>query len=166
MKENFEKCLEMLLHHEGGYVNHPKDPGGETNLGVTKRVYEEWGGTKDMKSLTVEDVAPIYKTKYWDLVKGDDLPHGVDWCTFDWAVNSGASRSAKAIQKIVGANPDGVIGPKTLALIAKQDPRFMVQEFFKLRQDFYESLDTFETFGRGWTTRNKETTDSALNLIK
>ena len=61
MKENFEKCLEMLLHHEGGYVNHPKDPGGETNLGVTKRVYEEWGGTKDMKALTIEDVAPIYK---------------------------------------------------------------------------------------------------------
>jgi len=166
MKENFEKCLEMLLHHEGGYVNHPKDPGGETNLGVTKRVYEEWGGTKDMRALTIEDVAPIYKKKYWDLVKGDYLPSGLDWCTFDWAVNSGASRSAKAIQKIVGANPDGVIGPKTLALIEKQDIKFMIEEFFKLRQDFYESLDTFETFGRGWTTRNKETTDKSLSLVQ
>ncbi len=60
-KENFEDCLQTILHHEGGYVNHPKDPGGETNLGVTKRVYEEWGGSKDMKDLTEEDVAPIYK---------------------------------------------------------------------------------------------------------
>ena len=65
---NFEKCLEIILHHEGGYVNHPKDPGGETNLGVTKRVYEEWGGTKDMKDLTVEDVAPIYKKNYLSLI--------------------------------------------------------------------------------------------------
>ena len=66
--ENYQKCLNMILHHEGGYVNHPKDPGGETNLGVTKRVYEEWGGTKDMKDLEVEDVAPIYRKNYWDRI--------------------------------------------------------------------------------------------------
>ena len=166
MKENFDKCLEMLLHHEGGYVNHPKDPGGETNLGVTKRVYEDWGGTKDMKALTIEDVAPIYKKKYWDLIKGDELPSGVDWCAFDWAVNSGVSRSAKALQKISGAEQDGVIGRNSLALISKVNPEFLIKEFFKLRQDFYESLDTFETFGRGWTTRNKETTDKSLSLVQ
>ena len=80
MKENFQKCLKIILHHEGGYVNHPRDPGGETNLGVTKRVYEEWGGTKDMKDLTHEDVEPIYKKNYWDRVKGDDLPEGLDLC--------------------------------------------------------------------------------------
>ena len=76
MQSNYDKCLETILHHEGGYVNHPKDPGGETNLGVTKRVYEEHGGTKDMKDLTVEDVAPIYKKGYWDKMKGDELPGG------------------------------------------------------------------------------------------
>ena len=125
MKDNFDECLKMLLHHEGGYVNHPKDPGGETNLGVTKRVYEKWGGTKDMKDLTFDDVAPIYKKNYWNRCKCDDLESGVDWVVFDWAVNSGTGRSAKAIQKICGAAQDGAIGPKTLALFKSQDTEYL-----------------------------------------
>ena len=80
----------MILHHEGGYVNHPRDPGGETNLGVTKRVYEEFGGEKDMKDLTVEDVAIIYKKGYWDKCKCDSLPSGLDLVVFDFAVNAGS----------------------------------------------------------------------------
>ena len=166
MKDNFDECLKMLLHHEGGYVNHPSDPGGETNLGVTKKVYQEWGGTKDMKDLTVEDVAPIYKKNYWDRCKCDDLESGVDWVVFDWAVNSGTGRSAKAIQKICGASQDGAIGPKTLALIGKQNTQYVIEEFGKIRQDFYESLKTFDTFGKGWTRRNKETTAKALEMIQ
>ena len=166
MKDNFDECLKMLLHHEGGYVNHPSDPGGETNLGVTKKVYQEWGGTKDMKDLTVEDVAPIYKKNYWDRCKCDDLESGVDWVVFDWAVNSGTGRSAKAIQKICGATQEGAIGPKTLALIGKQNTQYVVEEFGKIRQDFYESLKTFDTFGKGWTRRNKETTEKALEMIE
>ena len=166
MKDNFDECLKMLLHHEGGYINHPSDPGGETNLGVTKKVYQEWGGTKDMKDLTVEDVAPIYKKNYWDRCKCDDLESGVDWVVFDWAVNSGTGRSAKAIQKICGASQDGAIGPKTLALIGKQNTQYVVEEFGKIRQDFYESLKTFDTFGKGWTRRNKETTEKALEMIE
>ena len=166
MKDNFDECLKMLLHHEGGYVNHPKDPGGETNLGVTKRVYENWGGTKDMKDLTVEDVAPIYKKEYWDRCKCDDLESGVDWAVFDWAVNSGTGRAAKAIQKICGASQDGAIGPKTLALIGTQNTEYVIEEFGKIRQDFYESLKTFDTFGKGWTRRNKETTAKALEMIE
>jgi lysozyme family protein len=166
MKDNFDECLKMLLHHEGGYVNHPKDPGGETNLGVTKRVYEKWGGTKDMKDLTVEDVAPIYKKEYWDKCRCDDLESGVDWAVFDWAVNSGTGRAAKAIQKICGAAQDGAIGPKTLALIGTQNTQYVIEEFGKIRQDFYESLKTFDTFGKGWTRRNKETTEKALEMIE
>ena len=166
MKDNFDECLKMLLHHEGGYVNHPSDPGGETNLGVTKKVYQEWGGTKDMKDLTVEDVAPIYKKNYWDRCKCDDLESGVDWVVFDWAVNSGTGRAAKAIQKICGASQDGAIGPKTLALISKQNTEYVIEEFGKIRQDFYESLKTFDTFGKGWTRRNKETTAKALEMIQ
>ena len=166
MKDNFDECLKMLLHHEGGYVNHPKDPGGETNLGVTKRVYEKWGGTKDMKDLTVEDVAPIYKKEYWDKCRCDDLESGVDWAVFDWAVNSGTGRAAKAIQKICGAAQDGAIGPKTLALINTQNTEYVIEEFGKIRQDFYESLKTFDTFGKGWTRRNKETTAKALEMIE
>ena len=166
MEDNFDECLKMLLHHEGGYVNHPKDPGGETNLGVTKRVYEKWGGTKDMKDLTVEDVAPIYKKEYWDKCRCDELESGVDWAVFDWAVNSGTGRAAKAIQKICGATQDGAIGPKTLALIGTQNTQYVVEEFGKIRQQFYESLKTFDTFGKGWTRRNKETTEKALEMIE
>ena len=166
MKDNFDECLKMLLHHEGGYVNHPKDPGGETNLGVTKRVYEKWGGTKDMKDLTVEDVAPIYKKNYWNRCKCDDLESGVDWVVFDWAVNSGTGRAAKAIQKICGASQDGAIGPKTLALIKSQNTEYVIEEFGKIRQNFYESLKTFDTFGKGWTRRNKETTEKAIKMME
>ena len=112
--ENWIKSLEAILHHEGGYVNHPKDPGGETNLGVTKRVYEDFGGNKDMKELTREDVEPIYKKNYWDRVKGDQLPAGLDLCVFDFGVNAGTGRAAKYLQTLIGTVADGGIGPNTL----------------------------------------------------
>ena len=164
MKENFDKCLEMLLHHEGGYVWHEEDPGGETNLGVTKKVYQDWGGTKEMIDLTVEDVAPIYKKNYWDRCKCDELGSGLDWAVFDWAVNSGTKRVSKALQKACGAERDGVVGNKTLALANGQDVKYMIEEISVMRQSFYESLRTFKTFGRGWTRRNKETTEQALSM--
>ena len=168
MKQNFDKCLAKLLSHEGGYVNHPKDPGGMTNLGVSKRVYDDWIGREsteqEMRDLTPADVGPIYKKNYWDRVKGDDLPSGVDWCAFDWAVNSGSGRPAKAIQRAVGAAADGAIGPMTLKAVAEKDPKEIIEYVFQVRQSFYESLKTFETFGRGWTRRNKETLDQALQM--
>ena len=169
MKENFDKCLKMLLAHEGGFVNHPKDPGGITNLGVTKKVYDEWTGREsteqEMRDLTPEDVAPIYKKNYWDRVKGDSLPSGLDWACFDWAVNSGSGRPAKAVQRAVGATADGAIGPATLGLIMEKDPKFIIEYVHDVRQDFYKSLKTFETFGRGWTRRNKETLHQALEML-
>ncbi len=159
----------MLLKHEGGFVDHPKDPGGMTNLGVTKAVYDKWIGREsteaEMRGLTQDDVAPIYKKNYWDKCKCDELPSGADWSVFDWAVNSGTGRAAKAIQKIVGATQDGAIGPKTLQLIANQEAQFLVEKMYDQRQSFYEKLDTFATFGRGWTRRNKETKETALELI-
>ena len=168
-KENWQKCLETILHHEGGYVNHPKDPGGETNLGVTKRVYEDWGGTKDMKDLTVEDVSPIYKKNYWDRVRGDDLPAGLDLCVFDFGVNAGTGRAAKYLQKMIGTTPDGGIGPATLQKLKEYVDAKGVEHTIKLyqmgRQKYYESLSTFSTFGRGWTRRVEETTDLALKMI-
>ena len=169
MKENFDKCLEMLLSHEGGFVNHPEDPGGITNLGVTKKVYDEWTGREsteqEMRDLTPDDVAPIYKKNYWDRVKGDSLPSGLDWACFDWAVNSGQGRPAKAVQRAVGATQDGAIGPQTLGLIMEKDPEEIINYVYGVRQDFYKSLKTFETFGRGWTRRNKETLHQALEMI-
>ena len=169
MKDNFDKCLEMLLHHEGGFVNHPRDPGGMTNLGVTLRVYEKWMGKKvseqEMRDLTVEQVAPIYKHNYWDKCKCDDLPSGLDWSIFDWAVNSGPGRSAKALQGIIGATQDGGIGPKTLQLVAEHNPKEMIEKMHDKRQGFYEGLKTFDTFGKGWSRRNLETREKALELL-
>jgi lysozyme family protein len=166
--ENWEKCLEMILHHEGGYVNHPKDPGGETNLGVTKRVYEEHGGTKDMKDLTIEDVSPIYKKSYWDRVKGDDLPAGLDLCVFDFGVNAGTGRAAKYLQTLIGTVADGGIGPNTLkaveAYVEEHGLADTITNYQAERQKYYESLSTFETFGRGWTRRVEETTKSAMEM--
>ena len=169
MKENFDKCLEMLLSHEGGFVNHPEDPGGITNLGVTKKVYDEWTGSEsteqEMRDLTPDDVAPIYKKNYWDRVKGDSLPSGLDWACFDWCVNSGSGRPAKAVQRAVGATQDGAIGPQTIGLIMEKDTEEIINYVYGVRQDFYKSLKTFETFGRGWTRRNKETLHQALEMI-
>jgi lysozyme family protein len=170
MIHNYKKCLETILHHEGGYVNHPKDPGGETNMGVTKRVYEEWGGTKDMKDLTFEDVAPIYKKNYWDRVKGDNLSSGLDLCIFDFGVNAGTGRAAKFIQKMIGVTADGGIGPQTLRALGIYEEEVggvaeVIKEYQIKRQEYYESLSTFKTFGRGWTRRVNETTQSALKLI-
>ena len=169
MKQNFDECLKMLLKHEGGYVNHRSDPGGRTNLGVTQAVYEDWVGhpvtEDDMRALTPEDVAPIYKNNYRDKVRGDDLPAGVDWCAFDWAVNSGSGRPAKAIQRAVGATQDGAIGPMTLQSVADLDPEKIIQSVYHTRQKFYENLKTFKTFGKGWTRRNKETLETALAMV-
>lgn len=170
MANNFKKCLEIILHHEGGYVNHPKDPGGETNLGVTKRVYEEWGGTKDMKDLTVDDVAPIYKKNYWNKLKGDELPAGLDLCVFDFGVNAGPGRAAKYLQSMIGSTPDGGIGPMTLQALANYVEEQgsiaeVIKDYQSERQKYYESLSTFSTFGKGWTRRVDETTDTALKMI-
>jgi len=169
MNKNYDRCLTMLLKHEGGYVNDPNDAGGRTNLGVTQKVYENWVERdvteQEMRDLTVEDVAPIYKNNYWDRGKCDDLPSGVDWCIFDWGVNSGMSRSAKALQRIVGVEADGGIGPMTLQAVNDFDPLEIITKMHLSRQHFYESLDNFVNFGRGWTRRNNETKETALEML-
>ena len=157
MKDNFESALEAVLHHEGGFVNHPADPGGMTNLGVTKKVWEEWVGhevdEKTMRGLTPEIVGPMYKAKYWDKVKGDDLPSGVDYAVFDAAVNSGPGRAAKWLQSCVGVEPDGGIGPKTLAAVLSFDPADLVEDYAKRRLSFLMDLPHWGTFGKGWGRR-------------
>ena len=170
MRQNFEECMARLLDHEGGYVNHAEDPGGETNLGVTRAVYEQYVGRQvmdgEMKGLTHDDVYPIYKENYWDRVRGDDLPSGVDWAVFDFCVNSGVSRSAKALQRIVGVEQDGGIGPMTLQAVLEIEPAEIIEQMHHMRDSFYRSLSTFDTFGRGWIRRNDETKEQALGLIE
>jgi lysozyme family protein len=157
MKANFESALKAVLHHEGGYSDHPKDPGGRTNLGVTQKVWEEWVGhevdEKQMRALTHAAVAPMYKAKYWDKIRGDDLPTGVDYCVFDAAVNSGPGRAAKWLQGCVGVEQDGGIGPKTLLAVAAMDPADLVEDYAKRRLSFLMDLPHWGTFGKGWGRR-------------
>ena len=169
MKENFDEALKAILHHEGGYVNHPSDPGGRTNLGCTQRVWEEWVGhpvdEKTMRALTPELVAPLYKAKYWDKVRGDDLPTGVDYAVFDAAINSGPGRAAKWLQTTVGAVPDGAIGAGTLAKVDAMDAEDIVEKYQATRLAFMQSLPTWDTFGKGWGRRVTEVKDAALKMV-
>jgi len=172
MNSNFEKCLEMLLVHEGGFVNHPQDPGGMTNLGVTKQTWQEWVGhevsEKEMRSLTPTMVAPLYKRKYWDACRADELISGLDYCVFDVSVNSGVGRAIKLLQSSVGATPDGGYGSITAALVkkAEEDPTRIIELFSAKRLEFLESLKAFPTFGKGWSRRVQEVKDKALEMAR
>lgn len=169
MTENFDYCLAHVLKSEGGYVNHPKDPGGRTNLGVTQKVWEDWVGKasseEEMKALTKEMVAPLYKARYWDKVRGDDLPSGLDLCVFDLSVNSGVFRAASFLQRILGAKEDGVIGPKTLALIKPENALELVKEYSHRRRMFIRGLATYATFGKGWENRINKVEADAILLV-
>lgn len=160
MKENFKDALAAVLHHEGGFVNHPSDPGGMTNLGCTKKVWEEWVGhpvdEHTMRNLKPEDVAPLYKAKYWDKVHGDELPTGVDYVVFDAAINSGPGRAAKWLQEAVGVTADGAIGPGTMRAVMAHDPGELVTAYQAKRLRFLQALPTWGTFGKGWGRRVEE----------
>ena len=169
MKENFEKSLELVLQHEMGYVHHPLDPGGRTNLGVTQRVWENYVGhqvdEQAMRSLTKEVVAPLYRKQYWDAVQGDKLPCGADYLAFDFAVNAGAFRSIKTIQRALNITADGIIGPVTLKSIQGANAEDFINNFTNAKESFYRSLANFPTFGRGWLNRVAESKKAAEEMI-
>ena len=146
MRKNFDKCFEMLLAHEGGFVNHPEDPGGATNLGVIKRTLQNYLGRHvsmdEMRNLTPEDVKPIYRLSYADAVCFDDLPAGLDWVMLDWAVNSGSGRAAKALQMIVGAKQDGAIGPKILQAVANYEAEATIGKHTTAARNFTRGFRT------------------------
>jgi hypothetical protein len=169
VQDNFEQCLALVLKHEGGFVNHPKDPGGMTNLGVTKKVWEEYVGHEvdeaAMRVLGPSDVAPLYKKNYWDKIHGDKLPSGVDYACFDLAVNSGVGRAAKILQQALGVSADGKIGPATLDAVEKANPRDVATEICDLRLQFLQSLPTFATFGKGWSRRVAEVEKLSFDMV-
>lgn len=154
MKDNFPAALKATLRYEGGKVDDPRDPGGRTAFGITQNTYNAWRyqqglDRKDVFTITQGEVAEIYKKNYWDKIKGDDLPDGVDFAVFDFAVNSGVSRAAKYLQSIVGVPQDGIIGPKTI-LAAKT---YLANKITDKRLGFLKGLSTWPTFGRGWSNR-------------
>lgn len=168
MKSTFEYAMRLLLRHEGGFVNHPKDPGGMTNLGVTKAVWEAHTGKPateaDMRALTPQAVQPVYKARYWDTIQGDDLPHGLDYCLFDCAVNSGPGRAIKLLQYVLHLKVDGIMGKNTMHAIKTADPIELIEDYSQKRLEFLRSLPTWETFGKGWGKRIDEVEINAKKL--
>ena len=168
MASNFKECLDLVLQSEGGWVNHKDDPGGETNLGVTKAVWEEYVGhpVKTMKDLTKDDVAPLYELKYWRPCYCEVLPRGLDFVTFSMGVNAGPGRSVKLLQQSIGCVPDGVIGPRTRELISSSNGTTLIAKFSETRREYYKSLKTFPIFGKGWIARVDREEAEALDMAK
>ena len=169
MEANFQRSLSLVLKHEGGWADHPADPGGATNRGITIAVFREVYGkgktVDDLKRITDEQVAHIYRTRYWAKVRGDDLPAGLDYAVFDFAVNSGPARAAKYLQRIVGVMQDGVIGPQTLAAVAEHDPAKLITRLCDDRLAFLKGLSTWPTFGKGWSRRVEDVRRDALAMV-
>jgi len=168
MASNFQECLDLVLKSEGGWVNHPSDPGGETNLGVTKRVWIEYVGhpVESLKKLTKDDVAPLYELKYWRPCYCEVLPRGLDFVVFSMGVNAGPGRSVKLLQSAIGCVPDGVIGPRTRELISSSNGADIIKKFSTARREYYQSLKTFPIFGKGWLIRVDREESEALEMCK
>lgn len=147
----FEDALEKLLKHEGGYIDHPDDPGGETNYGVTKRVAENHGYAGDMRDIPMSTVKDIYRSLYWDSCRCSQLPDSVQFDVFDGAVNSGVSRSIKWLQAACGVRTDGIVGPKTIGAALRADN--LRAKYNGERLAFLADLSHWDTFGRGWARR-------------
>ena len=158
---NFRQSLSLVLAHEGGFVNHPRDPGGATNQGVTQKVYDAFRKymhlpLQSVKFILDSEVSDIYNKQYWRTIKGDSLPCGIDYAVFDFGVNSGIYRAIKYLQKLVGVNPDGVLGMVTLAAVDEandKDEEGLIAQYCANRLVFLRSLSTFDVFGKGWTRR-------------
>ena len=168
---DYRECLDLVLKSEGGWTGPTGlkgDPGGETNLGVTKAVWEEYVGhpVQTMKNLTKDDVAPLYEQKYWKACYGEVLPRGLDFIVFSMGVNAGPGRSVKLLQQSIGCVPDGVIGPTTRSLICASNTATLINKFSEVRREYYRSLKTFPIFGKGWLSRVDHEEATALEMAK
>lgn len=155
-KGNLAACLAVTLKYEGGWSDHPRDPGGATMKGVTLATYRRYypGATKDqLRAITTAQVERIYADGYWSKVAGEALPFGLDLVTFDYGVNSGPSRGVKALQAEVGAKADGDPGAETIRKAASVDVKRAIQGVCRRRLSFVRGLSTWETFKRGWSSR-------------
>lgn len=149
----FESLFNRLMQHEGGYVNHPNDPGGETMYGVTKRVAQAHGYFGDMRKLPKSTAKAITEKSYYKAVKGDQLDRLIAWQLTDAAYNHGNRQAVKFLQRAVGVTADGLIGPRTLAAVAEMDKNDVVFLFLAERLEFFTNLRIWQTFGKGWARR-------------
>jgi lysozyme family protein len=166
---SYDEALRRLLAHEGGYSNHPSDPGGPTKFGITLAVYRETvkprAAAADVKAMTVEEAKAIYRSRYWDAQRCDELPAGVDYAVFDYGVNSGIGRAVKALQRIAGVAQDGALGPVTLAAVRASDAKTIVTRLCDERLRFLRALKTWGVFGKGWARRVAEVRAAALAMV-
>ena len=167
MKENYAQALKQVLKYEGGKVDDPRDPGGRTAYGITQDTYDAWRKkqnlpTVDVFTISQADVAAIYRQEYWDRIRGDDLPAGVDFAVFDYAVNSGVSRAAKTLQAVVGVTQDGQIGPQTI----QAAKTYVAMAVTNKRLAFMQSLSIWSTFGKGWAARIADVKAQIIALVK
>jgi len=146
---NFDQAFEKLVGHEGGYVDHPADPGGRTKYGISQRSYPN----EDIRNMTLERAKDIYRRDFWWAAGCDTVPDAVKFDLFDMAVNSGVRPAIRTLQKAAGVNDDGVIGPITLQAIQSMHPARFVARFNGHRLQFMSSLSTWQSFGRGWANR-------------
>lgn len=146
---NFEVAFEKLIGHEGGYVNDARDPGGETKYGISKRAYP----SEDIAGMTLDRAKQIYRRDYWDAVKADNMPDAVRFDLFDAAVNSGVRQAVKWLQLAAKADPDGILGPRTLLAVRMADPHLLAKRFNGQRLRFMTDLKNWPTSGRGWARR-------------
>ncbi|MBR0681934.1 glycoside hydrolase family 108 protein [Roseomonas eburnea] len=165
----FRACVAEVLTHEGGYVDHPRDPGGCTNFGITRATLQAWRRARvtcaDVRAMDVAEARAIYRTHYWNAIRADDLPAGIDLVLFDAAVNSGRRRAAEWLQAAVGVEEDGAIGPVTLrATWATNDRGSLIERICAARMVFLRELPTWSTFGRGWTSRVDRVCAVAMRL--
>jgi lysozyme family protein len=169
MQDNFGKSLALVLSDEGGFVNLASDPGGPTNHGITLETYRQLmkpGATvADLKNISQADLATIYRKDYWNAICGDQLPAGLDYSLFDYSVNSGPGRAAKALQSLIGVTVDGSIGPKTLAAVKRKDTATLIKQLCNSRLIFLETLPTWGHFGKGWAARVARVEAAALKMV-
>lgn len=153
MTTNYDKAFTLVIAAEGGYVNDPNDPGGETNFGISKRQYPN----VDIKNLTLDDAKTIYQRDYWDAIQGDSLPWPLCAFVFDCAVNQGCDSAAdfaaqKMLQGALGLTQDGIIGPATLSA-AGRSGQWQAAKFMALRGVRYTQSSKFDRYGQQWLTR-------------
>ncbi len=163
MKANFRDCLDVTLRHEGGYVNDPHDPGGETKFGISKRAHPK----EDIKGMTLDRAAQIYQAGYWAPLKCDLLPDGLDLVAFDGAVNSGQMRGAKWLQRALGVTPDGRVGKTTIEvahILSLEGRRQAISAACKERLDYLRGLKTWDRYKNGWTARVNDIEVKALAM--
>ena len=163
MADNFKKALKIVFRHEGFFSDHPRDPGGKTQFGITLKTFRNLYPAGDFSKLDREWAARIYRDHYWVPCRCHDLPAGIDLAVFDCAVNQGQPTARRILQKAAGVKADGIIGPKTLAAV-RADPDAVLTDFMARRAVRYGNLWNFITFGLGWMRRLLDVHKEAMAL--